>query len=210
MGFWKGGAQDEGRMAGSKFKIFSLTILLFAILSCAKRQESATTIISTTKPEAPPSTIFSNEPPSQGGTVIMATAPGATPVPATPAPGPTIPPPSAVIPSAPSAVTGAALSAAVPVAPPPPPIAVEVSTLSTTEKVGLLECDTYVDRFVSCINRNVPADRQAPLIRGLESNIRRWQSMMSSAAGRTDAGNDCQRAFDQTRQAMTPYSCTWE
>jgi hypothetical protein len=198
-------------MADSKLKIFSLTILFFAVLSCTKRQESATTIISTTKPEAPSTTIFSNEPPSQGGTVIMATAPGATPAPATPAPGPTIPPPSAVIPSAPSAVTGAVLSAAVPVAPPPaPPTAVEVSTLSTTEKVGLLECDTFVDRYVSCINRNVPADRQAPLIRGLESNIRRWQSMMSTAAGRTDAGNDCQRAFDQTRQAMTPYSCTWE
>ncbi|HEX5033684.1 MAG TPA: hypothetical protein VFW62_04335, partial [bacterium] len=112
-------------------------------------------------------------------------------------------------PPAPANVGGAALSAAVPVAP-PPPTAVEVNTVSTTERVGLLECDTFVDRYVTCIGRNVPADRQAPLVRSLDADIRRWQAMAATAAGRTDAGNECQRAFDRTRQVMTPYGCTWE
>ena len=141
----------------------------------------------------------------------MATAPGATPAPSTPAPGPTIPapvpPPAAVAPS----VTNAVVSATMPVAPPvPPPTAVEIRTTSTTERVGLLECDTYVDRYTSCISGHVPVERQGALVQGLEGNIRRWQSMATTASGRTDAGNDCQRAFDLTKQAMAPYGCTWE
>lgn len=200
-------------MENSKFKILFLCLTLFAAAACARREPAgSTSIITTTKPDSPPTKIFSTEPPpaATGGTVIIATAPGATPAPSTP--GPTAPAPVPPPVAAASTVTGAVVSATVPLAPPvpPPPTAVEVNTVSTTEKVGLLECDTYVDRYVSCINRNVPADRQGPLVRGLESNIRRWQAMMSSATGRTDAGNDCQRAFDQTKQAMTPYGCTWE
>jgi hypothetical protein len=151
----------------------------------------------------------------------MATAPGATPAPSSPLP---VSPPTAaavgnatvsstgplVNPPVPANVGSAALSAAVPLSPPPPPVAVEIKTTSTTEKVGLLECDTYVDRYSRCITRNVPAAQQPSLVQGLETNIRRWQGMMSSGPGRTDAGNECQRAFDQTKQAMTAYGCVWE
>ncbi|HKY64635.1 MAG TPA: hypothetical protein VJR29_14615 [bacterium] len=188
-------------MDSMTLKILALAATFLAISSCAKREEA---VVTPDKGE-----------PRQGGTVIMVTGPGATPPPATPgALNPTEPLVAATNPlanpPAPPNVRGAALSAAVPVAPPPPPTAVEVNTLSTTERVGLLECDTFVDRYVSCLNKNVPAERQAPLVRGLESDIRRWQTMAASAAGRTDAANECQRAFDRTRQVMTPYGCTWE
>lgn len=196
-------------------KISILGLSLLAASACARREPgSTTTILTTTKPDAAPTTIFTNEPPppAQGGTVIMATAPGATPAPATPAPGPTIPAPVPAPQAAAGAVTNAVVSATMPVAPPipPPPTAVEIRTTSTTEKVGLLECDTYVDRYTACISRHVPVERQSALVQGLEGNIRRWQSMAATAGGRTDAGNDCQRAFDLTKQAMAPYGCTWE
>jgi hypothetical protein len=201
--------RHPARMQNSSLKFLALFLLIFISLACAKREE-APQIISTEKPEAAPTTIISNQPPREGGTVIMATAPGATPAPSvpTPPPGPTIPAPSSATSVAP--VTAAAVSATVPISPPPPPVAVEIKTTSTTEKVGLLECDTYVDRYSRCLTRNVPADQRGPLVQGLEMNIRRWQGMTSSAPGRTDAGNECQRAFDQTKQAMTAYGCVWE
>ena len=201
-----------------RHKKYLLLPLLFLMLACARREEKDV-IITTTKPDlAPNNAIISDvKPQREGGTVIMATAPGATPPPSQPSPVPAVPPPSTTslttttttgVTAVTAPVGEIAVAATVPVK--PPPTAVEVGTVSVPEKVGLLECDTFVDRYTSCINRNVPLNQQGPMIRGLESDVKRWQAMMGTATGRTDAANDCQRAFDRTKQAMTAYSCAWE
>jgi len=161
-------------------------LIVLATLSCAKHKDQA----------------------PEGGTVIMGSG-GSTPIPVPAPPAPPSPPPVASNPTTPTQIAPVApVSAAV--AAPAPITAVEPRTVSTNEKVGVLRCDTFVERYVSCITHNVPADQRGPLVEDLESSIRRWQAMTSTPNGTTDAGNECLRTFDRTKQAMAPYGCTWE
>lgn len=79
-----------------------------------------------------------------------------------------------------------------------------------TTNVGILECDTYVDNYVTCISKDVPPNQRAPLLRELEQSIQLWQSMTGTPGGKTDVINACRRAKQAARQAMTVYGCKWE
>jgi len=159
---------------------FAYVLAVFALLGCAKDRRAVEI---------------------QGGTIITASG-GITPMP-TAKPNPTLPPvalnPDVGAPNPPAAVVATAPQA------PLPPV-VEPSR----GRVGILRCDTFVDRYLTCINRQVPAESRAPLLRDLEASIQRWKEMAKTPSGATDVGNECLSAFDRTKQAMTPYACTWE
>lgn len=90
-----------------------------------------------------------------------------------------------------------------------PITAAEGRSLLTTN-VGILECDTYVDNYVTCISKNVPVNQREPLFRELEQSIQLWQSMTGTPGGKTDVINACRRAKQAAKQAMTVYGCKWE
>ena len=172
-------------------------IMILACIACGERERSLLVT------ESPPD--------KQAGTVIMGSG-GISPMPTqnTQVSASTAAAGTATTPAVSQTTTTTTITTAA--AEPPKEIltAVEPKTLSTNDKVGVLRCDTFVDRYVTCITKNVPKDKQDPLLHELETWVTRWKGMAVTPQGVTDVGNACLSTFDRTKQAMATYGCTWE
>lgn len=215
-------------MKNHPFRSFIYVLLAVALIGACQKRKTEVEIVPAIEP-APlppvaPVTIVITPPPAASPAAVPIAPQGAGAV-IEPAPAPgTVTAPSTLSATgsttatttsttttteviAPAAVPSAVT---VPVAPPAAPTAVEAGTMSTTEKVGVLECDKYVSNYVSCISTNVPAAERTDRIRNLETSIRKWQTMAASEQGRTDAANECLAARDLARQDTRNMGCEWQ
>jgi len=178
--------------------------ILFLTPACSNKENNQAAVLTTT----PTSTA-----PAQGGMVIdvksnTLPAPEApnNPPPAAEAEAPVtvVNAPPVEVAQAPAATTTTTVVAA-----PSVPTAAKINTPSTTEKVGVLECDNFIDKYTSCLGKNVPEPARDALADNLDQAIRNWQDMAKTPQGATDLKNSCITMKDRTRQAMSVYGCAW-
>lgn len=86
------------------------------------------------------------------------------------------------------------------------------STTTTTEsgfaKVGIAECDEYIDKYTQCIRDKVPAPARAQMEEAMTASAKAWQEAALGPA-RGGLATACKAALDAARQATTAMGCVW-
>jgi hypothetical protein len=85
------------------------------------------------------------------------------------------------------------------------------ATASTVDgdRIGIAECDEYLDRYESCLATTVPESARDALRAALQQTRTTWRKSLSGSGGGEKAMIAvCQRARAAVRPSMAAYGCT--
>jgi len=74
---------------------------------------------------------------------------------------------------------------------------------------GVPECDSYMKKYLACIDSKVPEMARAPLKQAFEQQKAAWKQAASTPQGRTALATGCSQAEATARQTMAAYGCQW-
>ena len=83
------------------------------------------------------------------------------------------------------------------------------TTASTGDKVGVAECDEYLEKYEACLKDKVPEQARAMLRSSFEQNRKAWQSSAATPEGRAGLAQACKAAREAAKQSMAAYNCNW-
>ena len=68
---------------------------------------------------------------------------------------------------------------------------------------GVPECDTFITRYVTCVELRVPADQQARLMDELHEHRRKWRELAKMEQGRLAVGLSCRGVAQRLKGDLT-------
>jgi hypothetical protein len=74
---------------------------------------------------------------------------------------------------------------------------------------GVPECDSYMKKYVACIESKVPESGRAMLKQGLDQTKAAWKQAAATPQGKAGLAQACVQAETAAKQAMGAYGCTW-
>lgn len=85
----------------------------------------------------------------------------------------------------------------------------EAAPATGGDKVGVQECDEYIEKYQKCLAGKVPEIAQAALKQGFEQTVTAWRQAAATPEGKTGLTMGCKAALDASKQAMAAYGCDW-
>jgi hypothetical protein len=83
------------------------------------------------------------------------------------------------------------------------------TSASTSQKVGVTECDAFIAAYEACVNEKVPAASRAQLNSTLAQWRKSWHDLAANPQTKPTLVQACKSALEQARQSMKPYGCTF-
>lgn len=79
---------------------------------------------------------------------------------------------------------------------------------SAADKIGVAECDEYIEKYAKCIGDKVPAPARKQMQEGLDLSVKQWKE---AAVGPAKDGlvTACKAALDAAKQSTTSLGCAW-
>jgi hypothetical protein len=77
------------------------------------------------------------------------------------------------------------------------------------EKVGIAECDTFINAYETCVSSKVPAAAQANLKAAVTTWRTQWKKLADNPQTRGTLAAACKTQRDATITQMKAYNCTW-
>ena len=78
----------------------------------------------------------------------------------------------------------------------------------TVTSFGVPECDTYVTKYLACVEGKVPADQKDKLVEAFEANRTKWRAMSTTKEGAMALSVTCKAATEKAREALSvDYGC---
>ncbi len=78
---------------------------------------------------------------------------------------------------------------------------------SSGEKIGVAECDAFLDRYEACVMGKVPESSRAQYRTSLEQWRKSWKDLASNPATKGTLAQACTMAHDQAKASMKSYGC---
>lgn len=104
---------------------------------------------------------------------------------------------------------------AAPAAEPAAPAAVEAAPApaeaapAAVAGFGVPECDSYIQKYLECVDTKVPAEAREQVRAGFEATRTAWQQAASTEAGKAALAAGCVQATEAAKTAMAAYGCTF-
>ena len=77
------------------------------------------------------------------------------------------------------------------------------------EKVGIVECDNFINAYETCVSSKVPEAARASLKTSITTWRTEWKKLADNPQTRSSLAAACQRQRETTMTAMKAYNCTW-
>ncbi len=74
---------------------------------------------------------------------------------------------------------------------------------------GVPECDSYMKKYVACLDSKVPEAMRAPLKQAFDQQKAAWKQAAATPEGRAALATGCTQAETAARQSMAGYGCQW-
>ena len=81
------------------------------------------------------------------------------------------------------------------------------TTTASGGKIGVAECDDFIDKYEACITGKVPEAARAQWNTALQTWRTEWKKLADNPQTRGSLAAACKMAADQSRQSMKPYGC---
>ena len=83
------------------------------------------------------------------------------------------------------------------------------TTTASADKIGIPECDDYIEKYEACVNSKVPEAQRAALKSAFETARNSWKQAAANPQGKAAIASGCKQAHDMAKQQMSAYSCAW-
>jgi len=77
---------------------------------------------------------------------------------------------------------------------------------SSSEKIGIAECDDFIAKYNACISDHVPEAKKAEYKENIDAFARTWKQLMANSDKSTVAAA-CKRHSDMARENMKSFGC---
>ena len=83
------------------------------------------------------------------------------------------------------------------------------STASSADKVGVAECDEYIEKYDACVTGKVPEAARAAMRSSIEQMRQLWKSAAANPQTKAALASGCKQTLETTKQSMSSYACAW-
>ena len=82
-------------------------------------------------------------------------------------------------------------------------------TTASGDKIGVAECDEFIQKYEACINSKVPESARSMVKANLDSMRTAWKKAAETPQGKAGLATGCKQALEQAKTSMGSYGCTW-
>ncbi|MEP6485065.1 MAG: hypothetical protein ABJB01_11500 [Rudaea sp.] len=83
-----------------------------------------------------------------------------------------------------------------------------VAAMAADDRVGIKECDDYIDQYQACVNDKVPQQSRDALTTSLNQMRSSWKAAASSPAAKDSLAQACVQAKQTAKATLSAYGCT--
>jgi|SRR5215471_9734777 len=83
------------------------------------------------------------------------------------------------------------------------------ATTSGGEKIGVAECDEYLDKYEACITNHVPEAARATFNSTMKTTREQWRKLAANPTTKGGLAAACKQALESARTSMKMYNCTF-
>ncbi|MDQ3088750.1 MAG: hypothetical protein M3Q78_09145 [Acidobacteriota bacterium] len=80
---------------------------------------------------------------------------------------------------------------------------------TTGDKIGVAECDEYIEKYEACINSKVPEAQRAMLKTSFEAQRKAFKDAAANPQAKAGLATGCKQAIETAKQSTSAYSCAW-
>ena len=80
---------------------------------------------------------------------------------------------------------------------------------SKSGKIGVAECDEYLEKYEACVNSKVPEADRAALISPMETMRKGWKNASTNEKAKTALADGCKVALTTAKESLSKFSCDW-
>ena len=80
---------------------------------------------------------------------------------------------------------------------------------ATGDKIGVAECDEYIEKYEACINSKVPEAQRAMLKTSFEAQRKAFKDAAANPQAKAGLATGCKQAIETAKQSTSAYSCAW-
>ena len=85
----------------------------------------------------------------------------------------------------------------------------DVTKVEAGDKIGVPECDEYIQKYEACINSKVPEAQRGAFKTSFEAIQKGWKDAAANPQAKAGLATVCKQAIESAKQSMTAYSCAW-
>jgi len=74
---------------------------------------------------------------------------------------------------------------------------------------GVPECDSYMKKYIACVDSKVPEMARGALKQALDQQKAAWKQAASTPQGKSALATGCTQAEAAAKQSMSAYGCQW-
>lgn len=82
-------------------------------------------------------------------------------------------------------------------------------TDTTGDKIGVPECDEYIQKYEACITSKVPEAQRGMYKSTFEQQRKAFKDAAANPQSKAGLATGCKQAIETAKQAMTSYGCAW-
>ncbi len=79
------------------------------------------------------------------------------------------------------------------------------TTSNSGDKIGVAECDEYLDKYEACVSSKVPEAARGQLKASMETTRKSWKEIAATPEGKSGLAMTCKTALDTAKQSMASY-----
>ncbi len=76
------------------------------------------------------------------------------------------------------------------------------------DRVGIKECDDYIDQYQACLNEKVPKEARDSLAASLSQMRTAWKAAATNAGSKEVLAQACTQAKQMAKASMSAYGCS--
>ena len=83
------------------------------------------------------------------------------------------------------------------------------STASGTDKIGVPECDEFIEKYETCITGKVPQASRTAMLSSIGQMRQSWKAVAEHPQTRASLAAGCKQTQETIKQSMSAYVCAW-
>lgn len=83
------------------------------------------------------------------------------------------------------------------------------TTETTGDKIGVPECDEYIEKYEACLNSKVPEAQRAMFKSSFETMRKTWKESAANPQAKAALATGCKQAIETAKTSMSSFACTW-
>lgn len=82
-------------------------------------------------------------------------------------------------------------------------------TASSGDKIGVPECDDYIEKYEACVTGKVPESARALMKSSFDQTRKAWKDLAANPNTKSSLASVCKQSKEMAQKSMDAYKCDW-